>query len=235
MKRLLTFTSALLLTTSLLAQSYTIRFNPAKGSSVRHSYNIKQKVKGMPSMDTTMEFVTKTSCTAVANGIFTMTMKAESAKVTGNEQMKSGFAQIEKELKSRTTTYKMDSLGNVKSGGPNEIAGVTSSMAYPKGAVKVGQSWSSVTSVPTQLGKVSIKTTLKLLGVEAVSGVNCYKIAVTVAPNGQSNMKVNGTGTIWIRQKDGMQEKGSFNTSMVMSGQNGNAMTMTQVISFKRV
>lgn len=235
MKRLLTLTSTLLLTASVLAQSYTIRFNPAKGLTMKHNYMISQKVNGMPSMDTTIMFITKTSCTAVANGIYTMTMKAESVSVKGNEQMKSVFAQMEKEMKARTTTYKMDSLGNVKSGGANDLGGVMRSMAYPKGAVKVGQSWSGVTSFPTQLGDVSIKTTLKLLGVESVNGRKLYKIAVTIAPNGGGKMKINGTGTVWIRQSDGMQEKGSFNTSVVMGGQNGKPMTMTQRISFMRI
>ncbi len=235
LRRLIALSLFVLAIPVLAGQSgYLIRVNLKKGQVIRHAYTMSTTLPmGNKPAKMDINATLRQTVTNVANGKFTLTSKMESAKVKssmlGAEQAKN----IEKQMMQAGTTIVMDSLGKTTvSGGQSAMSGVNTTTSYPKNAVRIGQSWTTSQKMPTQIGNVDMTVTNKLLAVEKVGVNNCYKLAMTMKSSGQ--MQMNGSGTMWVRQSDGMQEKANITMSMVM-GQGAQAMKMTLVTTLRRL
>lgn len=214
--------------------TYLIRVNLKKGQVIRHAYTMTTTLPmGTKPMKMDISATLRQTVLNTANGKFTIAAKMESAKVKsamlGAEQAKT----VEKQMMAATTTLTMDPLGKTTvAGGKNAMAGVNTTTTYPKAPIRVGQSWTTSQTMPTQMGNLDMTVTSKLLAVEKVGANNCYKLGMSMKSAGQ--IKINGNGIMWVRMTDGMQEKANITMNMTM-GTGKQAMNMTLLTGMNRL
>lgn len=235
MRKFIALTALVFAIPALAGQgAYLIRVNLKKGQVVRHAYTLSTTVPaGTKPMKMDISATLRQTVTSSANGKFTIATKMESAKVNapmlGGEQVKN----IEKQMMAANTTLTMDPLGKTTvAGGQQTMQGVNTTTTYLKTPVKIGQSWTTSQKVPIQMGSIDMTVTTKLLSVEKIGVNKCYKLGLAMVSAGQ--LKINGSGTMWVRASDGLQEKATITLKIAM-GTGAQAMNMTMLTSLRRL
>lgn len=193
---------------------YLLRVKLKKGQIIRHEAFVKYDAQGQ-GMDMIMKMRLTQKCTAVSNGVYTVNAKVDSVNISSPslKDLKTK-KQIEDAIKQNgITTYKIDGLGKIT----GDVKALSSSgierITYPKNPVKIGQTWTSSARVNSMSAPTDVKATLKLLGIEKVNGVNCYKTSISTSTTVEK-IKISGSGFMWIRCSDGFEEKMSMTMTM---------------------
>ncbi|HWP30143.1 MAG TPA: hypothetical protein VNK96_00220 [Fimbriimonadales bacterium] len=202
---------------------HLLRVNLKKGQVIRHEAVVKYDAGGQ-GMDVNMKMRVTQQCTAASNGVYTVNAKVDSVNLNSPSLKDPKMVkQLEDSIKKNgNATYKIDSLGRIISGTNTLNSSGIERITYPKNPIKIGQTWTSTAKVNSMSGTTDVKATLKLLGIERVGGVECYKTSVSTSTTVE-NMKISGNGFLWIRRSDGLEEK--MNMSLTMKPMSKNANT----------
>lgn len=193
---------------------YLLRVNLKKGQIIRHEAVIKYDAEGQ-GMDVNMKMRVTQKCTAASNGVYTVNAKVDSVNLNSPSLKDPKMVkQLEENIKKNgVATYKIDSLGRIESGANTINSSGMERITYPKNPIRIGQTWTSTTKVNTMSGTTNVTATLKLLGIERVGGVECYKTSINTSTTVE-NIKISGSGLLWIRRSDGLEEKMNMNLTM---------------------
>lgn len=240
MKRHLFFLAALLVVPTFTdaQNTHLLRINIKKGQVIRQEMKITTQMPGAATggkaTNITMIMVMKQTCTDAQKDKFTIVSEIESARATGGTpEMNKMITQQLQSTIGQKETMTVDSRGNPIGASANQAGGF---YGYPKDAVKVGQSWTANVNLGNLGARAgSVKSTMKLLGVERVNNQNCFKMSMNLSSSMQ-NMTVTGNGTIWARTSDGMLEKGNVKTTTNIKGQGqGAGMNISGSMEMKRL
>jgi len=205
---------------------YLLRVKLKKGQVIRHEAVITYDAAGQ-GMDMNMKMRVTQTCTAVKNGIYTVQAKVDSIDLNSPALKDPKMVkQIEDNIKQNgTATYTMDSFGKITGDMKSLNSSGMERISYPKNPVRIGQTWTSSTKVNSMSGETDVKATLKLLGIERVNGVECYKASISTSTTVQ-NIKISGSGFLWIRRSDGLEEKMNMTIMMKPTGKGASPQGM---------
>lgn len=158
------------------------------------------------------------------------------------KSVKNGVATIEFKITSSSQgnvpkdpmTMQMDTRGRLV-GSSGGAMGMGNNIELPEGPIAIGQSWKG--SVSGAQG-MKISATYKFIGIKKIGNFDCAQIAVS-SSGGMQNMKMNGTGNVYMRLTDGSAQSMNMSMNMTMtppSNAKGGSkpMNMTTTISMVR-
>ena len=230
------------------SQSVLLRYKPPVGKTMTYVYSMKmtQNVPGMAqamgfsqTMPMTMRVVSRKGALTTTQ---TKTGKA-TVSVPAGSPMAAGKAQIEAASSNKTSTTVIDELGNIKSvtGLGSNMSSSAQGVAFPKKAVKVGDTWTSTVDMSKTMGPAGgsgkIPVVYKLVSLSGGTAT----LAVTM--NGTTTMKMGAQpmamkmmskGTMAVDAATGMMKSMTMNVNTnVKLGATGQTMKMNMVMSMK--
>lgn len=132
-------------------------------------------------------------------------------------------------------TMQMDSRGKLVGNSRSAMGNMGNNIELPEGPIAIGQTWKG--SVSGAQG-MSMTATYKFVGIKKVGNFDCAQIAVT-SSGGMSQMKMNGTGTVYMRLTDGSAQSMNMSMNMTMTPPSdtkggGKPMNISTTISMVR-
>lgn len=204
----------LILSVGLLAATAVPLTTTAQVSKSGSGYLLKMKwTKGR----TYAYSIASTMSTQKQNGAYTVTVK----------DIKNGVATLDVTsnmpgVGKSTDTIQMDSSGKIISGGD----GAMQTPAFPKKAVKVGESWKDTRKISAPF-PITVNNTYVFKGIKTINKKQLAEIAMTTKGSGEQGMTVSGSGTMYLDLHEGMlhSSKTSVNVS-IKTSQEKNAQPM---------
>lgn len=158
------------------------------------------------------------------------------------KSVKNGIATIEFRITSSSQgnvpkdpmTMQMDSRGKLVSGSGGAM-GMGNNIELPEGPIAIGQTWKG--SVSGGQG-MKVSASYKFVGLKKVGNFDCAQVAVT-STGGMQNMKMNGSGTVYLRLSDGSAQSMNMSMNMTMTPPSdtkggGKPMNMSTTVSMVR-
>ncbi len=190
-----------------VGDAYQMRMKFAPGQKLVYSMNSTTSAPGQPQpMNLDTEFTMKVN--SVKNGVADITYSVGPMKMNGKA---TGGV--------NTVNMKMDSRGKVMgqaSGGQQPAQ-----MVLPDKPIRVGQTWTSTSSIATMGVPMEITNTYKLNRIVQKGGRSLAEISVTISAKG--NISSNGTGTMLLDFADGSLVSATMNQTITIrqGGQQG--------------
>lgn len=132
---------------------------------------------------------------------------------------------------SQKVTVDVDNRGRVlKTSAPG--GDQLNNVQLPEKPIRIGETWSGDVSSKGGMAGIKMKSLYKLVGVKNMGGGQCAQIAVSMS-GGNAQMKIDGSGTIYLRMKDGSIETTSLATNVTMN-RDGKPMKVAQSITISR-
>lgn len=159
------------------------------------------------------------------------------------KSVKNGIATIEFKINSTSQgnvprdpmTMQMDSRGRLVGNAAGGMGSMGNNIELPQGPIAIGQTWKGEVS-GAQGMKVS--ATYKFVGIKKIGNFDCAQVAVS-STGGMAQMKMNGTGTVYMRLADGSAQSMNMSMNMTMTPPSdtkggGKPMNMTTTITMVR-
>jgi hypothetical protein len=208
---------------------YLFRLKHVKGAKTRYLMTQNISSPAVPGGASRVALIMTQNVLDVKDGIATIRTEIGGMTINGKPAPKEATAQVPKSVE-----IKVNDQGKVISG--QSVGGLDPSSFggnLPKKPIKVGETFTDTQSVPSQMGKMTIKVSTTLVGIKSVGNRKVAQMKVTLSGD-QSPMQIKGSGTMLIDMADGAPINVNMTQNMSGSAPNGQPMQMKMNITMER-